>query len=1220
MKTKAFTIHRAARVLAPLLACVCALLSSGFAPLAHALPVARFRNVRPTVQLRAGSAKTFAVVRERGAVQFGDVVKTGARGKADLMFSNGTQVAMRENSQIQIVPPASSESPLVIRVFGVFSEVFVRPRGRTQIKTAAAVAAARGTQYSVRVLENDQTVVTVSEGSVDFFNDSGTVLVTAGNQSTSDVGAAPTAPVAVDASGLVQWSADITGLPVEFETPFLSPDPAALIPLRAKREAAALAQPNSAKTQRELGEVLCDSGEYSSAIEAFQAALRLAPNDAASLLGMAQALRGQGDSVGAARASTRALQTLPDDAPLAGLARFNIALAQMAQGREEKARQALLGEAGKAGLTDVALRPHAGSAFDDAARGLISLHEGEPAAATDHLRAALRRDPKMYQAQALMALALLTQNKIEPASQAARAAVKLQPRSAQSQGALAMTLFFQNKIGDARRAANLAVELNPMSPFAQLTRGRVAMADGEVSQARDAYSQAQALAPDLPLVNNELGAVYLALNVNDKAEKAFRHAVYLNPNSADAFTGLGEVMLRKGNFDEALTDHRKAISLDPNNSSARSNLASLFIRQGDLENAARELEKAAQLDPSRGILFVRLSELSLLKQNLLPAADYAQRAVGLLPMSALANYQLGRVYLEMGRTSQAEERLRKAVELDGRLNEARFALGLVRQMADDNQDITRPATSLNASNAGSAGRAASLQNLYGSGADERIQAALADPTVARTASRAYGATEIESLAGGASTRTLRASNLTGSSNGRMLLGTNIAQVKTSGVLDNSTSDITRYGLTFGYKTPNDRAGLFALLQQETISEGLNRGDLDFNNGAREQLSKPTLLLGGNRKQGDNGLTRFLFQYTKPEISDRGFLFGATGDTSKKLSSFELRHDQRYGRKHLLSLGASRGKYSYNDSFFLPGLPGVFPDSQTFNTGDYSATDFYLRDEMRLNPRFKIIGELRKTDVSASRSFQVLPFLPVPNVTNIQLNSKFLPTFIASYQTGGRTSLRLRAGKRTQGFDNSLLHPTDEFASNTRDFLPIDIGATERRLELEAEHTFKNSSFLRLSLFNQRTDQAVIASLDGSGTLFGQGKMRGVRARYEGNLRRDLSFFTDFTMRRATDSSRQDVAFVPRFLGQIGLQYYNESGWFVQPSMYYQSGVFNSGLLTGEAPARRGGFGLFNLRVGRRLGLSTAAFVEVSNVGGKEYRLYDIAQPGRRLRFGLTQRF
>ena len=1218
METKDFSTHRAARVLARLLGC--ALLLCGLVTSARALPVARFRNVRPTVQLRAGGAKTFAVVRERGAVQFGDVVKTGARGKADLMFSNGTQVAMRENSQIQIVPPASSQSPLVIRVFGVFSEVFVRPRGRTQIKTAAAVAAARGTQYSVRVLENDQTVVTVSEGSVDFFNESGTVLVTAGNQSTSDVGAAPTAPVAVDASGLVQWSADITGLPVEFETPFLSPDPVALIPLRAQREAAALADPGSAKTQRELGEVLCDSGEYSRAIEAFQAALRLAPNDAASLLGLAQALRGQGDSAGAARASTRALQTLPDDAPLAGMARFNIALAQLAQGREEKARQALLGETGKTGLLNVAARPVGSTALDDAARGLISLHEGQPAAATDHLRAALQRDPKMYQAQALMALALLTQNKIEPASQAARAAVALQPRSAQAQGALAMTLFFQNKIGEARRAANLAVELNPMSPFAQLTRGRVSMADGEVSQARDAYSQAQALAPDLPLVNNELGAVYLALNVNDKAEKAFRHAVYLNPNSADAFTGLGEVMLRKGDLDEALSDHQKAIALDPNNSSARSNLASLFIRQGDLANAALELEKAAKLDPQRGILFVRLSELSLLKQNLLPAADYAQRAVGLLPMSALANYQLGRVYLEMGRTSQAEERLRKAVELDGRLNEARFALGLVRQMADDNQDITRPATSLNASNAGSAGRAASLQNLYGSGADERIQAALADPTVARTASRAYGATEIESLAGGASTRTLRASNLTGSSNNRMLLGTSAAQLKSSGPLDNSTVDTTRYGLTFGYKTKNDRAGLFASVQQETIREGLNNGDIAGNDNARESLSKPTLLLGGNRKQGDNGLTRFLFQSTSPRISDRGLTFGSFGDTDKKLNSFEIRHDQRYGKKHLLSFGASRGKYSLNDNFFLPGIPNLFPDLRTLSSGDYNLNDFYVRDEMRVNPRFKITGELRKTDVSVRRSSRLLPFLPVPSVNKTQSDLRFLPTFIASYQAGGRTSLRFRAGKRVQDFGNSLLHPTDEFASNARDFLPVDIGATENRLELEAEHTFKNSSFLRLSLFDQKADRSFTNSLDGSGVLFGQGRMRGVRARYEGNLRRDLSFFTDFTMRHTTDTEGADVAFMPRFLGQFGLQYYNENGWFVQPSMYLQSGIFNSGLLTGEAPVKRGGFGLFNLRVGRRLGLSTAAFVEMSNVGGKSYSLYDIQQPGRRLRFGLTQRF
>ena len=61
-------------------------------------------------------------------------------------------------------------------------------------------------------------VLTVAEGAVDFFNPQGTVLVLANQQSQMEVGHAPSPPVAVDASGLVSWTADVAGIPIPWET------------------------------------------------------------------------------------------------------------------------------------------------------------------------------------------------------------------------------------------------------------------------------------------------------------------------------------------------------------------------------------------------------------------------------------------------------------------------------------------------------------------------------------------------------------------------------------------------------------------------------------------------------------------------------------------------------------------------------------------------------------------------------------------------------------------------------------------------------------------------------------------------------------------------------------------------------------------------------------------------------------------------------------------
>ncbi|MBI3923334.1 MAG: tetratricopeptide repeat protein, partial [Armatimonadetes bacterium] len=503
---------------------------------ARALPVGRIKNLKPVVQAKSEKESKWEVARERRSLAFGDSIKTGPTGKADLLFNNGTQLAMRSNCQLQVEAPRSSNKPLVISVFGALSEVFVRAKSNTEIRTAAGTAAVRGTQYLIQLLDDQTTMVTVVEGSVSFFNPQGSVVVAANQQSRARVGEAPTPPVAVDVSGLMEWTADIVGLPVEFETPE-----------------------------------------------------SLAPGVQAALTDL---------SAGRAAEARAAVANLPDDAT---------ALAVL---------------------------------------GLVELHSGNTAQATQALQNAVARDPQLYQAQALLALTYLSLNQLPEAEQAAQRAAGLQPNSAQAQGTLAMVLFFQNRPREATVAAGRAVKLNPLSPFALLTQGRVLLSQQNTDAALSSFQQATALAPGLAIMQTELGAAYLRLDRPQHAEKAYQESLQLNPDSAAAHTGLGRALQAQGRTQEARGEHERALQLDPANSQAHGNLAALLIEEGRLQEAQDELEQGVKDNPERGSYYVWLSELMLYKQNLPAAQKFAQKAVRLLPKSAPAHYQLGRVYLE----------------------------------------------------------------------------------------------------------------------------------------------------------------------------------------------------------------------------------------------------------------------------------------------------------------------------------------------------------------------------------------------------------------------------------------------------------------------------------------------------------------------------------------------------------------------------------------------
>jgi tetratricopeptide (TPR) repeat protein len=1129
---------------------------------AQAIPVARLRNVKPSVQVRVAREGQFVGVREKQALRFGDTIRTDKKGKAELLFSNGTRVAMNGGSQLQILAPETKESPMVIRVFGALSEVFVRPRGNTQVRTAAAIAAARGTAFLVQLPDENTVVVTVTEDEVEFFNNSGAVLLAQGEQSTAAVGKAPTTPIAVDASGELAWTAEIAGLPIDYETALSLPDLDAA-------QIAAVQTPNDASAQIRLGDAQRAAGDAAAAKIAYQRALEIEPRNVAARIGLSLTAISMGD--------------LSD--------------------------------------AQAALSPIKNTAEAQAVGGLIALQNANYGAAEKQLQNAIQKNSNLYQAHALLALALLSQNQLADAQTAARRAVQLAPRSSQAGSTLALVLFFSGEkfAREAEREANRAIELNPDSPLALLTKGRVLLLAREPEEAAAAFAQAAALLPRLEVAQREWGSSLLLQGKPQSAAKAYRRALAINPNSAEAQSGLGVALLRQGKVQEAQTAQQKALELDGDNATTRANYAQLLIEEGKLDEARKQLEAGLISAPTRGLLYVRLSEASLFAQRLTDAQDFARKAVALIPNSAPAFYQLGRVHLELERYTQAVQAFRKALLLQRDFPEARYALGFARELVETGRDPSRPSAAAGPGALNSVTRALNIQNLQTPGAEDRLQALAQDPTVLRTATRSYGDTEIKASIGGNGARDGEATHLRLSGDRRSIIGLTAQRESFDDIngRDNSDFSADRFGVVVGRKAADSQSSIFAIAQTERLEEGVNKGDQPaVAASSREEARKPRFLIGGNWQHNSNSSTRALLQYVKPEVNSINPLFGDRQDTNVSSYNAEVRHDLRLGRNHYISAGLFAGKRKFDVNLFLAGFPPFFPDQRTRVNNDISIYGAYIRDDYDVNDKLRLIGELKVIHAKGESALQFIEPVSSSIPADIREKTAFLPTFIAEYRIGANTGVRLRVRRLFGGVrDFELLSPVDTFVSPLNNLPNLDGIGTGTSFELEGDHTFRNGSFVRLGVFQQNLNNLLEPTADGSGTPVARGRLQGVRLGYEGNISRDVSFFLSggYTNARDTNADR-DIANVPHWTGEAGVFYLHPNGWFVQPSLFYQSARFRSDRSRAEA------FSSVNLRVGKRFGLRGMAFIELRNAFDESYDILDVEQQGRQLRAGVIGRF
>ena len=165
----------------------------------------------------SGAAASHAAV-EGQALPAGSSLRTGARSGATLEFEDGSRVLVRQETELRLVQSeqrALSESRLfnLELLYGALENI-VKPNGdptaRFEIRSPAAVAAVRGTQFRVSATSH-QTWAEVIDGSVLVSNGAGQSATAAGSGTFTEAGRAPGSPTPLLAAP------DLSALPERLE-------------------------------------------------------------------------------------------------------------------------------------------------------------------------------------------------------------------------------------------------------------------------------------------------------------------------------------------------------------------------------------------------------------------------------------------------------------------------------------------------------------------------------------------------------------------------------------------------------------------------------------------------------------------------------------------------------------------------------------------------------------------------------------------------------------------------------------------------------------------------------------------------------------------------------------------------------------------------------------------------------------------------------------------
>ena len=195
---------------------------------------------------------------------------------------------------------------------------------------------------------------------------------------------------------------------------------------------------------------------------------------------------------------------------------------------------------------------------------------------------------------------------------------------------------------------------------------RLYLKNGFYEKAVWEYQKALGMDPRLAPAYNGLGMAYTMLGKHSEAVTAQRKALELQPNFAKAHAGLGLTYFSQNDAESALEHYRRATALEPEFLEAHLKIGTILRKQKRYAEAIDTYRTILTIKPDDPEIYHNLSicYVRQAKADLDTARRYAEEAIRLDPDVASYYNTLALINFRRGDYPQAEQAIRKALELE----------------------------------------------------------------------------------------------------------------------------------------------------------------------------------------------------------------------------------------------------------------------------------------------------------------------------------------------------------------------------------------------------------------------------------------------------------------------------------------------------------------------------------------------------------------------------
>jgi len=183
------------------------------------------------------------------------------------------------------------------------------------------------------------------------------------------------------------------------------------------------------------------------------------------------------------------------------------------------------------------------------------------------------------------------------------------------------------------------------------------------TEAAQAFEKTLALEPGCIEVWYRLGNVCQEQGNDHRAIECFERVVALDPAHAKSWNNIGASRQKLGQDTPAAQAYRRAVESDPTLVQAALNLAQAVLRLGDAGGAATLLERAASLDPSNADTWGALARAQATLGRTAEASESYRTAMELLSPRVLPRIREAELAISRGDYAAAEAPLAAALEL-----------------------------------------------------------------------------------------------------------------------------------------------------------------------------------------------------------------------------------------------------------------------------------------------------------------------------------------------------------------------------------------------------------------------------------------------------------------------------------------------------------------------------------------------------------------------------